>query len=81
MATERVTSPVAQLAHPRLTAVHHPLREIGEQATRLVLRLSDGRTAVTRVELATSLVVRGSTAAPSPPSPGRHVVGDEDLQR
>ncbi|MGW9585172.1 LacI family DNA-binding transcriptional regulator [Microbacterium sp. NPDC055455] len=55
---------IAELAHPRLTTVHQPLREMAEQATRLLLQLLDGpRPEVTRIELATSLVVRDSTAA------------------
>jgi LacI family xylobiose transport system transcriptional regulator len=57
--------PVAELARPRLTTVHQPLREMAEQATRLVMQLAeDRRPEVTRVELATSLVVRDSTARP-----------------
>ncbi|WP_194396667.1 LacI family DNA-binding transcriptional regulator [Microbacterium atlanticum] len=56
---------IAELAHPRLTTIHQPLREMAEQATRLVLQLLDGpRPEVTRVELATSLVIRDSTAPP-----------------
>ncbi|WP_426322115.1 LacI family DNA-binding transcriptional regulator [Microbacterium sp. E-13] len=58
--------PIAQLASPRLTTIHQPLREMAEQATRLVLQLLDGPDPeVTRVELATSLVVRDSTAPPA----------------
>ncbi|WP_308291793.1 LacI family DNA-binding transcriptional regulator [Microbacterium jejuense] len=57
---------VAELARPRLTTIHQPLREMAEQATRLVLQLAeDPQREITRVELATSLVVRDSTAAPS----------------
>lgn len=56
---------IAELASPRLTTIHQPLREMAEQATRLVLQLlEDPQPEVTRVELATSLVVRDSTAAP-----------------
>uniref|UniRef100_S0DEL6 Putative transcriptional regulator n=1 Tax=termite gut metagenome TaxID=433724 RepID=S0DEL6_9ZZZZ len=56
---------VAELASPRLTTIHQPLREMAEQATRLVLQLlDDPQPEVTRIELATSLVVRDSTAAP-----------------
>lgn len=55
----------AELASPRLTTVHQPVREMAEQATRLVLQLLDeSPPEVTRVELATSLVVRDSTASP-----------------
>lgn len=54
----------AQLAHPLLTTVHQPVREIAQQATQLVLRLlDDAPPDVTRVELATRLVVRDSTAS------------------
>jgi LacI family xylobiose transport system transcriptional regulator len=57
---------IAELAHPRLTTVHQPLREMAEQATRLVLQLLEQpRPEVTRVELATRLVVRDSTAKPA----------------
>ncbi|SFR92022.1 transcriptional regulator, LacI family [Microbacterium sp. cf046] len=56
---------IAELANPRLTTIHQPLREMAEQATSLVLQLLDGpQPEVTRVELATSLVVRDSTARP-----------------
>lgn len=49
---------------PQLTTVHQPLRRMGEEATRLALRLADGATVETlRMDLATHLVVRGSTAA------------------
>lgn len=48
---------------PQLTTVHQPLRRMGEEATRLALRLADGAVADTlRMDLATHLVVRGSTA-------------------
>ena len=55
---------IAELTSPRLTTVHQPLREMAEQATKLLLQLLDEpRPEVTRVQLATSLVVRDSTAA------------------
>ncbi|MGV9424784.1 LacI family DNA-binding transcriptional regulator [Streptomyces sp. NPDC003656] len=58
--------PVARWVGPPLTTVRQPLTEMAEAAARLVLDL--GRThvdsAATRVELATSLVVRSSTGAP-----------------
>ncbi|MFH8251374.1 LacI family DNA-binding transcriptional regulator [Microbacterium sp. B2969] len=57
---------IAELASPRLTTIHQPLREMADQATRLVLQLLEGpQPEVTRVELATSLVVRDSTARPN----------------
>src|SRR5690606_13744298 len=50
---------------PPLTTVRQPLVEMGVTAAELVLAMADGETpAQTRVELATSLVVRESTAAP-----------------
>lgn len=50
---------------PQLTTVHQPLRRMGEEATRLALRMADGEQPDTlRMDLATHLVVRGSTAAP-----------------
>jgi LacI family xylobiose transport system transcriptional regulator len=54
--------PIAEWTSPPLTTVHQPLRLMGEEATRLVLRLRDGGTTQLRMDLATSLVVRGSTA-------------------
>jgi len=61
--------PIAELASPRLTTIHQPLREMAEQATRLVLEsLEDPQPEVTRVELSTSLVVRDTTAAPASPA-------------
>jgi LacI family xylobiose transport system transcriptional regulator len=54
---------LARWMSPQLTTVHQPLRRMGEEATRLVLRLADGATVDTlRMDLATHLVVRGSTA-------------------
>jgi LacI family xylobiose transport system transcriptional regulator len=56
---------IAGLASPRLTTIHQPLREMAEQATRIVLQLLDDvPPEVTRIELATRLVVRDSTAPP-----------------
>lgn len=49
--------------NPPLTTVHQPLRLMAETATRLVVRLAAGETPETlRMDLATQLVVRGSTA-------------------
>jgi LacI family transcriptional regulator, xylobiose transport system transcriptional regulator len=54
---------LARWMSPQLTTVHQPLRRMGEEATRLVLRLADGAAVDTlRMDLATHLVVRGSTA-------------------
>lgn len=56
---------VASWVSPGLTTVHQPLVEMAEEAARLVLRLrTRGHTDNLRLELATSLVVRGSTDVP-----------------
>jgi LacI family xylobiose transport system transcriptional regulator len=60
--------PVARWVGPPLTTVRQPLEEMAATALRMVIGLARGaertRTA-TRIELATELVVRSSTAAPS----------------
>jgi LacI family xylobiose transport system transcriptional regulator len=54
-----------RFAGPPLTTVRQPLTEMAEEATRLVLRLGEEpQLRSTRLELATSLVVRSSTASP-----------------
>jgi LacI family transcriptional regulator len=54
---------LAPMAAPPLTTVRQPLREMGRVALRTVLRMADGeRLDSHHVELATELVVRGSTA-------------------
>ncbi|WP_051865271.1 LacI family DNA-binding transcriptional regulator [Streptomyces griseus] len=56
---------VAGMASPPLSAVRQPFHELGQEATRVLLHLADGRPpATTRRELATELVVRESTAPP-----------------
>jgi LacI family transcriptional regulator len=58
--------PEARWASPPLTTVRQPLSEMGMLAARTVLRLARGEEIESpRVELATDLVVRDSTAAPS----------------
>jgi LacI family transcriptional regulator/LacI family xylobiose transport system transcriptional regulator len=53
------------MASPPLSAVRQPFRELGQEATRVLLHLADGKPpATTRRELATELVVRMSTAPP-----------------
>ncbi|WP_431279579.1 LacI family DNA-binding transcriptional regulator [Leifsonia poae] len=52
-------------ARPPLTTVKQPLQEMAEEATRMALRLRSGDIDNARLELATSLVVRQSTAAPA----------------
>lgn len=60
--------PLARWLTPRLTTVHQPLRRMGEEAARLAIRLAEEPAAVAaptpRMDLATSLVVRESTASP-----------------
>jgi LacI family transcriptional regulator, xylobiose transport system transcriptional regulator len=51
-------------AGPPLTTIHNPLTEMAEEATRLVIRLRNEKPFETiRLDLATTLVVRESTAA------------------
>jgi LacI family transcriptional regulator len=58
---------IAQMASPPLTTVRQPLREMGGVALRTALRLAAGEKIDSHhVELATELVVRGSTAPASP---------------
>ncbi len=59
--------PLARSAWPPLTTVRQPLQEMAALAARMVLAMSRGEPLETRrVELATSLIVRDSTAAPRP---------------
>jgi DNA-binding LacI/PurR family transcriptional regulator len=59
--------PLASLLAPPLTTVRQPLREMGRVATKLLLRLIAGEPVErVRVELATPLVRRGSSAPPRP---------------
>ena len=58
--------PLGQWVGPQLTTVRQPLRKMGLTAAELVLSLADGRRPEQdRIELSTSLVVRGSTATPA----------------
>ena len=58
---------LARWLSPQLTTVHQTLRRMGEEAARLVIRLAAGESVETlRMDLATHLVVRGSTAPPAP---------------
>jgi LacI family transcriptional regulator/LacI family xylobiose transport system transcriptional regulator len=58
--------PLARSAWPPLTTVRQPLQEMAATATRLVLAVAHGEEPENRrVELATDLVVRDSTGAPS----------------
>jgi LacI family xylobiose transport system transcriptional regulator len=57
---------IARWAGPALTTVHVPLVAMAEQAVHLVMRLNDEpELAFSRIDLDTTLVVRGSTAAPA----------------
>ncbi|UUN30012.1 LacI family DNA-binding transcriptional regulator [Streptomyces sp. FIT100] len=55
---------VARWSSPALTTVHQPLRQMAEEAAQMLLRLRTEEPSATRLELATSLVVRNSTAPP-----------------
>ena len=52
--------PAAAQAHPPLTTIRQPLYEMGRAATEMVMAAVDGQAIDTRLELPTSLVVRGS---------------------
>jgi DNA-binding LacI/PurR family transcriptional regulator len=55
----------AAMTAPPLTTIHQPLSDMGAVALTMALALIDNRPLVSRdTELATSLVVRGSTAPP-----------------
>jgi LacI family transcriptional regulator len=59
---------MARIVTPALTTVRQPLEEMGRMAVSLLSRLIDGQSVETlRVELATRLVVRHSTAPPPRP--------------
>jgi LacI family transcriptional regulator len=59
--------PTCEWLSPPLTTVRQPLEEMGRVAARTLLQLLDGRPPLTpRVELATDLRVRASTAPPPP---------------
>ncbi|GAA5079755.1 LacI family DNA-binding transcriptional regulator [Thermocatellispora tengchongensis] len=59
--------PLARSAWPPLTTVRQPLQEMAALATRMVMAMSRGEPPETRrVELATDLIVRDSTAALRP---------------
>jgi LacI family transcriptional regulator len=59
----------AEESVPPLTSVSQPLQEMGRSALRFILRQVRGEDIDSRrVELATHLVVRESTAPPRPPS-------------
>ncbi|NEM92413.1 LacI family DNA-binding transcriptional regulator [Galbitalea soli] len=55
--------PLARWSSPSLTTIHQPLQKMAEEAARLVLRLREGADVLDRrIDLATHLVVRGSTS-------------------
>ncbi|WP_300593491.1 LacI family DNA-binding transcriptional regulator [Microbacterium sp.] len=56
----------ARWVSPALTTVHQPLRRMGSEATRMILDAAtrSSGTLTPRIDLATHLVVRGSTAPP-----------------
>ena len=57
--------PLTRWCGPPMTTVRQPLAEMGASAAELLLSLASGQTPIhSRVELATTLIVRESTAAP-----------------
>jgi LacI family transcriptional regulator len=58
---------LAHATSPKLTTVRQPLAEMGRMAVSLLIRLLDGhRVDALHIELATDLVVRGSTGPAQP---------------
>ncbi len=57
--------PVARWVSPPLTTIRQPLIEMAETAAELVLAIGRGEPTQARLELATELVVRESTAPPA----------------
>ncbi|TBN55456.1 LacI family transcriptional regulator [Glaciihabitans arcticus] len=56
---------LAQWSSPALTTIHQPLTKMAEEAARLVVRMGEGELeSIPRMDLATRLVVRESTAPP-----------------
>ena len=53
--------PAAALTHPPLTTVHQPLYEMGRTAALMLMAAVRGETIERRVEIPTTLTVRGST--------------------
>jgi LacI family transcriptional regulator len=65
---------LCQWVSPQLTTVRQPLADMAREATRMVVELSrDGVQPASRLELATSVVVRQSTAPPAPAHPPKRV--------
>lgn len=59
---------IAVWLRPRLTTVHQPIRRMAAEAARIVLRIAAGEPVEQqRLELATHLVIRESTAPPADP--------------
>jgi LacI family xylobiose transport system transcriptional regulator len=56
---------LSQWTSPSLTTIHQPLAQMAEEAARLVVRMSESELeSIPRMDLATRLVVRESTAVP-----------------
>ena len=55
--------PLAKWVSPRLTTIRQPLRRMAEEATKLVIQMGEAPLeSVPRMDLATNLIVRESTA-------------------
>lgn len=57
--------PPAQWSSPPLTTVHQPLQRMAEEAARMLLQPKHAKKSASRIELATHLVERQSTAPPA----------------
>jgi LacI family xylobiose transport system transcriptional regulator len=56
---------LAQWSSPALTTIHQPLTKMAEEAAKLIVTMSEGELgSIPRMDLATRLVVRESTAPP-----------------
>jgi LacI family repressor for deo operon, udp, cdd, tsx, nupC, and nupG len=56
----------AAMADPPLTTIRQPRRELGRKGASVILDLLKGQGVPKRIQLETELVIRESTAAPSP---------------
>jgi LacI family transcriptional regulator len=73
---------ISRWAAPPLTTVRQPMAAMGQVACQTLVRLAGGeQLASTRVELATELVVRESTAPPSTPAATGRTKADHDLKQ
>ena len=56
--------PAVKLLNPPLTTVHHAIREMAKVGAQTIVNLINNKQTLTRIDLLTHLVIRGSTAPP-----------------